>query len=154
MRIQFYVKILFMFIAVASASIVNFILFKSIQKTLELKINGVQTKAQLVDEDRFKLKFYVQDQAFYFEGQKPNEDLKNKDHSDESLEKVDQGTKTGEVNSEVEIIYNSKNPMSASTLAQYKFLNSFLVLMMIVFLVLGIAIFGFLKKIILSLKSS
>jgi hypothetical protein len=134
MKVQFLIKLSSMFLALFSVIAMNFILFKAIQKTIELKINGVQSTAQIFNKSESRLKFSVGDQVFYFRG---------KISADESAEP----------DSEVKIIYNKNSPSSAATLSQYKFLDSFLGLMIIAFLVLGIAIWGFLKKIRISLKT-
>jgi hypothetical protein len=129
------IRILFLTLSIASALLINFILFESIRKTSELMIFGVNTSAELVDEKSFRLKFSIQEKIYLFEG-------KATAGANEAL------------GSQIPIIYNKNKPESAATTNQFKMLKSFLILLILLFVVLLFSIYAMLRKIYLSMLSS
>ena len=125
---------MFLVLSIASALLINFILFESIKKTTELMISGQTTEAELVNLENFRLKFKTANQTYFFEGKKSS-DFK------------------GDVGAKIPIVFNSKKPESAATISQFKMLKSFLVPLAILFLVLVFAIYSMIRKIYLNLGS-
>lgn len=129
------VRIAFLTLSIASALLINFILFESIKKTTELMFYGETASAELVDEKSFRLKFAIDEKIYLFEG------------------KATAG-QSETLGSQVPIVYNKNKPESAATINQFKMLKSFLILLILLFVVLLFAIYSMIRKIYLSVMLS
>ena len=96
---------------------------------------GVNTSAELVDKKNFRVKFSINEKTYLFEG-KPTAG------ANEVL------------GSKIPIVYNKNKPESAATINQFKMLKSFLILLILLFVVLLFAIYSMIRKIYLSVLIS
>ena len=124
---------MFLVLSIASAVLINFILFESIKKTAELMINGQMAEAELVNLENFRLKFSNGNQIYFFEGKRSSDF-------------------NGDIGAKVPIVFNATKPESAATISQFKMLKSFLVPLSVLFLVLVFAIYSMIRKIYLNLS--